>query len=422
MTAFIHSGMRNGLSTLAGTLLLASLSHGARADFLADSHASFETRNVYFNRDFRDGPSTLQSKREEWAQGLMFRFESGFTPGVVGFGVDLLGMVGVRLDSSPDRAGSGLLPVRSDGRAASEYGKLGVTAKVKFSKTEVKAGSLFPVLPTLRPQDGMILPQTFRGALVTSQDLPGVVLTAGQLDRVKGRNDTSYEPIALNNKNNRFVTNAQGAHLNLVGVDRQVNEHLKVSYHYASLSDVYDQHFIGLTDTRPMAGGTVSSDLRFFSSESQGAAKAGKIHNQSLNGMVGYAAGGHKVSVGYQAMFGESAFPYVEGSDAYLVNYAQIGDFAEAKERSWQMRYDFDFERLGIPGLTFMSRYIDADHAQVAGKTGQEWERNTEMKYVIQSGTFKDVALRVRNATYRSSFSRDADETRILITYTKALW
>ncbi|EJZ58958.1 OprD [Pseudomonas fluorescens R124] len=422
MTAFIHSGMRNGLSTLAGALLLASLSNGAHADFFADSHASFETRNVYFNRDFRDGPSTLQSKREEWAQGLMLKFESGYTPGLVGFGVDLLGMVGVRLDSSPDRAGSGLLPVRSDGRAASEYGKLGVTAKVKIAKTELKAGSLIPVLPTLRPQDGMILPQSFRGAMVVSQDLPGVVLTAGQLDRVKGRNDTSYEPIALNNKNNRFVTNAQGAHLNLVGVDRQVNDNLKVSYHYASLSDVYDQHFVGFTDTRPMAGGTVSSDLRFFSSESQGAAKAGKIRNQSLNGLIGYAAGGHKVSVGYQAMLGDSAFPYVEGSDAYLVNYAQIGDFAEAKERSWQVRYDFDFERLGIPGLTFMSRYIDADHAQVAGKTGQEWERNTEVKYVIQSGTFKDVALRLRNATYRSSFSRDADETRILITYTKALW
>lgn len=422
MSTFIDFGMRNGLSTLASALLLAAFSNGAHADFLADSHASFETRNVYFNRDFRDGPSTQQSKREEWAQGLMFKFESGYTPGLVGFGVDLLGMVGVRLDSSPDRAGSGLLPVRSDGRAASEYGKLGLTAKVKVAATELKVGSLMPILPTLRPQDGMILPQTFRGALLTSQDLPGVVLTAGQLDRVKGRNDTSYEPIALNNKNNRFATNAQGAHLNLFGVDRQLNDNLKLSYHYASLSDVYDQHFVGLTDARPLAAGTVSSDLRFFSSESQGAAKAGKISNQSLNGMVGYAVGGHKVSVGYQAMIGDSAFPYVEGSDAYLVNYAQIGDFAEAKERSWQVRYDFDFERLGIPGLTFMSRYVDGDHAQVAGKTGEEWERNTEVKYVFQSGTLKNLALRVRNATYRSSFSRDADETRILLTYTKALW
>ncbi|WP_242489292.1 MULTISPECIES: OprD family porin [unclassified Pseudomonas] len=408
--------MRNGL------LLLAIFSGWVHADLFADSHASFETRNVYFNRDFRNGPSTQQSKREEWAQGLMFNFESGYTPGMLGFGLDLLGMVGVRLDSSPDRAGSGLLPVRSDGRAAREYGKLGVTAKVRLSKTELKAGALIPVLPTLRPQDGMILPQTFRGALVVSQDLPGMVLTAGQLDRVKGRNDTSYEPIALNNKNNRFATNAQGAHLNMLGVERQLSDTLKVSYHYAALSDVYDQHYLGLTDTRPMAGGTVSSDLRFFSSESQGAAKAGKISNQSLNGLFGYAADGHKISVGYQAMIGNNAFPYIEGSDAYLVNYAQIGDFAEAQERSRQVRYDYDFEHSGIPGLTFMSRYIDGDHAQVASSRGAEWERDTEVKYVIQSGTFKDLALRLRNASYRSSFSRDADETRILLTYTKALW
>lgn len=29
----------------------------------------------------------------------------------------------------------------------------------------------------------------------------------------------------------------------------------------------------------------------------------------------------------------------------------QINDFANADERSWQARYDFDFAGLGVPGL-----------------------------------------------------------------------
>jgi len=37
-------------------------------------------------------------------------------------------------------------------------------------------------------------------------------------------------------------------------------------------------------------------------------------------------------------------------------------------------------------------------------------------------GAFKNLALRVRDATYRSSFSRDADEVRVLITYTQQVW
>jgi hypothetical protein len=37
-------------------------------------------------------------------------------------------------------------------------------------------------------------------------------------------------------------------------------------------------------------------------------------------------------------------------------------------------------------------------------------------------GAVKNLALCVRDATYRSSFSRDADEVRVLITYTRQVW
>ncbi|MGB3127579.1 MAG: OprD family porin [Pseudomonas sp.] len=405
-----------------GALVFAGFSTVAHADFFSDSHATVDTRNVYFNRDFRDGPQ--QSRRDEWAQGLMLKFESGYTPGVVGFGVDLLGMFGARLDSSPDRAGSGLLPVRGDGRAAAQYGKLGVTAKVSVATTELKVGALIPALPTLRPNDGMILPQSFQGALLTSHAVAETLVSVGQLQQAKARNDTGYEDITLNNKNNRFTRNAPGNHLSLAGFDRRLNEQLTFSYHYAQLSDVYSQQFAGLVASQPWGAGKLSADLRFFSSTDQGAARGGPIDNQAFSGMLGYARGAQAFSVGYQRMAGRTAFPYVEGSDAYLINFSQIGDFAEAGERSWQARYDVNFEALGMPGLTVMSRYVRGDDARVSAMPGpgQEWERDTEVKYVIQRGSFKNLALRVRDATYRSSFSRDADEVRVLITYTRLLW
>ncbi|MNY29967.1 Porin-like protein NicP precursor [compost metagenome] len=101
----------------------------------------------------------------------------------------------------------------------------------------------------------------------------------------------------------------------------------------------------------------------------------------------------------------------------------QINDFAGADERSWQARYDYDFVALGIPGLSFMSRYVSGDHVKLGtGGTGKEWERNSEIKYVVQSGALKNVAVRLRNASYRSDFARGADEMRVLVSYSVALW
>jgi len=145
-------------SAIASALALAGVAPLSQAAFFEDSTATFETRNMYFNRDFRDGTSAQQSKRDEWAQGFMLNLESGYTEGTVGFGVDALGMMGIKLDSSPDRTGSGLLPTHDNGKAADEYSKLGLTAKAKISKTELKIGTLIPSLPTLRPNDGRILP------------------------------------------------------------------------------------------------------------------------------------------------------------------------------------------------------------------------------------------------------------------------
>jgi len=410
-------------SAIASALALAGVAPMSQAAFFEDSSATFETRNMYFNRDFRDGTSAQQSKRDEWAQGFLLNFESGYTEGNVGFGLDALGMLGIKLDSSPDRTGTGLLPTHDDGKAADEYAKLGLTGKVKVSKTELKIGTLIPELPTLQPNDGRILPQTFEGGLLTSQEIKGLTFTGGRLDKAKDRDDTNWEDLALNNKNGRFGGTFSADNLDLAGLDYRFTDRITGSYHFAQLDDIYRQHFIGLLATQPWGPGTFGADLRLAVSDDQGAAKAGNIDNTTVNGMLSYALGGHKVSAAYQHLSGDSAFPYVDGADPYLVNFVQINDFAGADERSWQARYDYNFAALGIPGLTFMTRYINGDNVSLAdGSEGKEWERNTEFKYVVQSGPLKDVAVRLRNATFRSNFTRDADEVRLLVSYSVALW
>ena len=407
---------------LSLALLACSLAPAAHAAFIEDSSATLTATNIYLNRDFREGDG--QNKREEWGQGFLLDIQSGYTEGTVGFGVDALGMLGIKLDSGPGRSGTDLLPVHDDGSTPDEYSKLGLTAKIKVSETELRYGSHVPELPVVKASDSRLTPQVFEGGLLTSSELQGLTFTGGRLDKVIDRASTNSEDIALNNKNRRFARAATGDHYDLAGLDYQFAKGFTGRYFFAELDDVYRQHFFGLLASQPLGSGTVSADLRLALSDDVGAANAGEVDNRALNGMVSYAQSGHKFGLGYQHMSGDTGFAYLDGSDPFVVNFVQINDFANADERSWQVRYDYDFAALGVPGLSFMTRYISGDNAQITGsdEEGREWERNSEFKYVVQSGTFKDLSVRLRNASFRSNIARDADETRVIVSYSLAIW
>ena len=118
---------------------------------------------------------------------------------------------------------------------------------------------------------------------------------------------------------------------------------------------------------------------------------------------------------------------YIGGTDPYLVNYVQIGDFAGIDEKSWQARYDLNFASYGIPGLSLMTRYVNGDNIDRGSNVseGQEWERDTDIAYAFQDEALKGLAVKWRNATYRSNLNKgtkDLDENRLIISYTTALW
>lgn len=409
---------RFSLSLLACALAPAA----AHAAFVEDSSATLTTTNIYLNRDFREGDG--QNKREEWGQGFLLDIQSGYTEGTVGFGLDALGMLGVKLDSGGGRTGTDLLPVQDDGGTPDEFGRLGLTGKIKLSKTELRYGSHIPELPVVKASDSRLLPQVFEGGLLSSSEIDNLSLLGGRFDKVIDRASTNSEDIILNSKNSRFAGGVTAEHMDLAGLDWTFAKGMTARYYYADVEDIYRQHFLGLLASQPLGGGSLSADLRVSISDDSGSAEAGKVDNNAWNGLLSYAHSGHKVGLGYQHLSGDTGFAYLDGSDPFLVNFVQINDFANAEERSWQARYDFDFATLGVPGLSFMTRYIKGDNAQVTGsdEEGREWERNTEVKYVVQSGPLKDLYVRLRNASFRSSFARDADENRVIVGYSLPIW
>jgi hypothetical protein len=403
---------RKPVGTLLGLGLMSASS--AHADFISDSKASLEARNFYFNRDFRQ--EGARDKAEEWAQGFLLRIESGYTAGTLGFGLDALAMAGFKLDSGGGTAGTNLLPADSSGGSQDRYGELGLTAKARLSNSTLKVGTLQIKDPAVNSNDTRLLPGTFKGGLLSVQEIDRLKLTAGQLTQINFVDSTNYQDMTANRIggiSDRFQ---------FAGADYQFLPNLTAQYRYGKLEDIYQQNYLGVVHSLDLgAGQSLKSDVRYSRSTEDGSFRA--IDNQALGAMFTYSLGGHALGLGYQRMSGDDPFPYISRSDPYLVNFVQIGDFANVDERSWQARYDYNFAGLGVPGLTFMTRYISGDNVQrSAPGEGKEWERNSDIAYVIQDGTLKGLGLKWRNASVRSNFGNDLDENRLIFSYTMALW
>ncbi|MGB9098459.1 OprD family porin [Erwinia sp.] len=402
--ALLGAGM---LGSLPGT--------SVAAGFIEDSKATLGLRNFYINRNFTN-PSNPQSKAEEWTQSFILDARSGFTEGPVGFGVDVLGLWSVKLDGGGGTYGTALLPRHDDGQPADDYGRLAVAGKARISKTELKIGEWMPVLPILRSDDGRSLPQTFRGGQVTSNEIAGLTLYGGQFRGNSPRNDASMEDMSYGGGlSDRF---------NFVCGEYKFNQdRTLVGLWNAVLKDVYQQQYLQLSHSQPVGDWTLGANLGYFHGDEDGSERAGQLDNKTYSGMFSAKYGGNTFWVGLQKVDGDTWMRVNGTSGGTLANDSYNSSFDNANERSWQVRHDFNFVTVGVPGLTLMNRYISGQDVHTGAVTdGKEWVRETELAYVIQSGAFKDLSVKWRNSSIRRDYSNNEfDENRLIFNYPLSL-
>lgn len=432
------------LSVVAASVALASVTGLAQAadttshGFLEDSKASISSRTMYFNNDNRDG-TAAPSKTEEAAQGFVLRYESGFTQGTVGFGLDAQALIGVTLDSGTGRHnGSSMIPSDS-GDAADTWSSFMPTAKMKVSKTEFRYGAQQPKLPILVSNDGRLLPQVFSGASVTSKEIDGLTVNGGWLEHVVGRGSTNRTGLSVNGAtqdSNKFI---------YAGADYNVTKELKVQYYFAQMEEFYDQHFLGLVHVLPINDkSSFTTDLRYFRTMSSGENSDstagyrtsgytkdndGKIDNNTWAAQFTYTYGPHAVTLGHQEVSDGSNFIQPNqggltgegagGGSFYLYTDRLIQSFTRAGEKTNFGGYTYDFSTIGVPGLKASIVYLKGTDIAVRNASDQkEWERDFSLDYVVQTGTFKNVGFAWRNGKSNSEAARNADQNRLIVNYT----
>jgi imipenem/basic amino acid-specific outer membrane pore len=407
--------------------------------FVEDSTLNLLVRNYYFNRDNKDGARD----QKDWTQGIWANYSSGYTQGLIGVGVDAYGYLAIKLDGGDGTSGSGNMS-RSDTVNANgsrdvndSQGKAGGAVKFRVSKTELKVGDMQPsTSPVFAVGGSRILPQTASGIQLQSSEIKDLDLEAGHFYSGSSQDK--------NARDGDLFANYAGVSANKIdyfGGKYGFTDNLSASLYGAKLEDIWNQYYANLNYTIPFTDSeSLNLDGNIYNTKDTGDAKVGDISNTTYSLAAAFSfLKAHTITLGFQKVNGDTPFDYIGigknnrgGDSIFLANSIQYSDFNAPNEKSAQVRYDLKMAEYGVPGLSFMTRYVkgwDIDgtntpansaYAGLYGADGKHNETNFEAKYVVQTGPAKDLSFRIRQAWHFANADEgegDVKEFRFIVDY-----
>ncbi|EMH4163828.1 OprD family outer membrane porin [Pluralibacter gergoviae] len=408
------------LGLLAAVPAIASQQSDSKG-FVDDSHLDVLLRNAYINRDYKDG---LENKAE-WGQGVIGTFESGFTEGVVGFGVDGIAQYAVRLDGGRGRSGAGgidFFKQDDDGKAKTNLAKFGAAAKMRFSNTVLSYGTQHPILPILYADDSRLLQETYTGTLLTSQEIEGLDVNAGYFTDEQRKSDDRH--------------NSGLKSMTFGGASYQFNDQFSGAFYASHVENVLNKQYLGLNFKQPFATGQqMVLDFNGYNSRlTRGYADSLDTgRNNTIWSMAAsYIWDIHTFKLAYQQNSGSTGYNYGgyrskggvgDGGNTIWLANSYWSDFNGEDERSWQGSYGLDFAGLGLPGLSWTTAYVRGDNIKTsATSNGKEHEWFNQLQYQVQDGPAKDLKVKLRYSVLRvsdraSDYNVSGNEIRVFVDY-----
>jgi hypothetical protein len=282
--------------------------------------------------------------------------------------------------------------------------------KARVSETVVKYGLQIVSNPFLEPHDNRALPPTFLGASLLSREVDHLSLQAGSFTKVDARGHTNLSELSTTYGGVRFKR------LSYAGLTWDYSPNGSASLYADQADDVWRQYYASLQQSM---GAVESMKLTGFanvySTHNAGSASQGPINNNALSAALSAQRGPHSVLVGYQKIFGDQFFDYVnETAGNYLVNSMDV-DYNAPHEQSLQLRYTFDGKYAGLPGFSAMvwgAQGWGADGSAMADRFGpngpgfgaiyfkngqpvhgRHHEFGFVPSYVVQSGRMKNTKV-----------------------------
>ncbi|MGN5518338.1 OprD family outer membrane porin [Halopseudomonas sp. Lyrl_26] len=388
--------------------------------FVEDSSLDLFLRNAYMNRDYKHGADD----KVEWGQSAVLTFKSGFTQGVVGFGVDAFGQYAVRLDSGRGRAGAGgidFFMIDNNGDVEKDVAHAGAAFKARFSNTVLSYGDQQPALPVLSHDNSRLLPEAYTGTMITSNEIDGLTVHAGRFHAQHRKSDEGRDSGGLKS-------------IEVLGGSYQFSDNFRAALYASDVEDRLKRQYANLNYVLPMdQNDTLTLDFSGYRTKQDKDWDGSGDRNNLWSLSANYATGPHDFTVAYQRSSGDTGYNYGfyqnqgavgDGGTTIWVANSFWSDFNAEDERSWQFGYGHDFTQYGIPGLSYNFAYIyGTDINDGTGRgSGSEREIFNQLKYVVQSGAAKDMSIRLRSSFLRvsnnaSAYNDDGNEVRIFVDF-----
>ncbi|MGR2827210.1 OprD family porin [Acinetobacter sp. 1124_18A] len=419
--------MLNAQKLTLAVLISAAIISSAQASeqseakgFVEDANGSILFRTGYIQRDKKNGVEDDSS----FAQTAIVTLDSGFTKGVVGFGVGAVGDFSFKIGANNNN-GNQMIPRYNDVRENpyDQWTRGGGSVKARFSNTTVRYGTQVLDLPVLASNTARLVPEYFTGTLLTSHEIKDLEVVAGKFTK--------------NQYSDQIATDQNGLDSAIVwGAKYKFDDQLNGSYYGVDVKDKLDRHYVNVNYKQPLANdSSLTYDFSGYhtkfdknASLSYATGPAGEDKTNNIWAVSGtYATGPHSVMLAYQQNSGNIGYNYGSNQDGgqsvYLPN-SYLSDFIGNDEKSAQIQYSLDFGKLGVlPGLNWTTAYVYGWDIKTSNGAddSSESEFFNQVKYTVQNGFAKGSSLRLRNSIYRADnayttdYMPDTNEWRIFL-------
>ncbi|KVN06651.1 MULTISPECIES: OprD family porin [unclassified Burkholderia] len=370
--------------------------------FIADSHFDVLLRNYADVLDSKGGPH-----RHAWIQGVMANFESGYTGGLIGFGVDASIYAALKLDGGA--GGGNMVHIAKGGGGSNQlaWAFPGIyDVKARISNTVIKYGLQAVDNPFMEQHDNRALPPTFLGATIVSNEFKNVMLEAGSFTKTNARGHTTLTNLTTQYGGTRVDR------FTYVGGTWDYSSTGSASFYAGQADDVWRQYYGSVKQSYGSPQAIKWTGFgNFYSTHDTGDARQGKIDNNAYSLSLAAQHGPHELLLGYQQVLGDQFFDYLnETNGIFLVDSMDV-DYNAPHEKSLQLRYTFYGKEAGLPGFKAMvwgvtgwgadgsaSAALDPTRSSIYWKDGAPVQgRHHEFgfipSYTIQSGKLKDTKI-----------------------------
>jgi len=420
--------------------LKASSEQAEASGFFEGQSLTGSTRNWYARERATRAPLWQYSKsdgsrhdthsRDNWVQGTILNYSSGFTQGTVGFATEVAAYNAIALERGRAAiAGpNNRTLTHSDGDPVGQWSKAGLAnIKARISNTTLTVGRQSLDTPMIAYIGNRALPSSFQGVSLHSAEFDNLSFDLGSFDRVSPRTEQSLSKF----RTEYGAAGVETDRASTAGVNYQPFKSLTTSLYATKVDDFWNQYYFGanhvLGDSAVLS---LTTGLNYYKTVDEGSKKMGEIDNDTYSLSLGLTHQAHTLTASWQQVNGNEYFDYLhETNGIYLAN-SLLSDFNGPNEKSLQLSYVLNMAPYGVPGLKF-NLYnargwgIDGTHYRgnaynvrgMDGETHYEWGIGTS--YAVQSGPLKDTSIRATYSAHRASKAQadgSLDELRIVTT------